>query len=41
MRHILNLESLKTYEGTHDIHTPVLGHLPACHLTEGEWVINR
>jgi hypothetical protein len=24
MRHILNFESVKTYEGTHDIHTPVL-----------------
>lgn len=25
MRHIMNLESAKTYEGTHDIHTPILG----------------
>jgi glutaryl-CoA dehydrogenase len=26
MRHSMNLESVKTYEGTHDIHTLVLGH---------------
>jgi glutaryl-CoA dehydrogenase len=26
MRHSLNLESVKTYEGTHDIHTLILGH---------------
>jgi glutaryl-CoA dehydrogenase len=25
MRHMCNLESLKTYEGTHDIHTLILG----------------
>jgi glutaryl-CoA dehydrogenase len=25
MRHMANLESVKTYEGTHDIHTLVLG----------------
>jgi glutaryl-CoA dehydrogenase len=25
MRHMLNLESVKTYEGTHDIHTLILG----------------
>jgi alkylation response protein AidB-like acyl-CoA dehydrogenase len=24
-RHLLNLESVYTYEGTHDIHTLVLG----------------
>ena len=24
-RHLRNLESVKTYEGTHDIHTLVLG----------------
>ncbi len=29
MRHMMNLESVKTYEGTHDIHTLVLGQ----HLT--------
>ncbi len=29
MRHIMNLESVKTYEGTHDIHTLILGQ----HLT--------
>jgi glutaryl-CoA dehydrogenase len=29
MRHSVNLESVKTYEGTHDIHTLILGH----HLT--------
>ncbi len=29
MRHMLNLESVKTYEGTHDIHTLILGQ----HLT--------
>jgi glutaryl-CoA dehydrogenase len=29
MRHMMNLESVKTYEGTHDIHTLILGH----HLT--------
>ena len=26
MRHMLNLESVITYEGTHDIHTLILGH---------------
>jgi glutaryl-CoA dehydrogenase len=26
MRHSMNLESVKTYEGTHDIHTLILGH---------------
>ena len=26
MRHMCNLESVKTYEGTHDIHTLILGH---------------
>ena len=26
MRHMANLESVYTYEGTHDIHTLVLGH---------------
>ncbi len=25
MRHMLNLESVRTYEGTHDIHTLILG----------------
>ena len=25
MRHMCNLESVKTYEGTHNIHTLVLG----------------
>ncbi|HET9136245.1 MAG TPA: acyl-CoA dehydrogenase family protein, partial [Candidatus Kapabacteria bacterium] len=25
MRHMANLESVKTYEGTHDVHTLVLG----------------
>ena len=25
IRHMCNLESVKTYEGTHDIHTLVLG----------------
>jgi glutaryl-CoA dehydrogenase len=25
MRHSMNLESVKTYEGTHDIHTLVIG----------------
>ena len=25
MRHLMNLESVKTYEGTHDIHTLVIG----------------
>ena len=29
MRHMMNLESVKTYEGTHDIHALILGH----HLT--------
>jgi glutaryl-CoA dehydrogenase len=29
MRHMMNLESVNTYEGTHDIHTLILGH----HLT--------
>jgi glutaryl-CoA dehydrogenase len=26
MRHMCNLESVKTYEGTHDVHTLILGH---------------
>ena len=26
MRHMCNLESVKTYEGTHDIHSLILGH---------------
>ena len=26
MRHLANLETVYTYEGTHDIHTLVLGH---------------
>ncbi|CAM9965731.1 unnamed protein product, partial [Hapterophycus canaliculatus] len=25
MRHMLNLESVNTYEGTHDVHALVLG----------------
>ena len=25
-RHMLNLETVKTYEGTHDIHTLIIGH---------------
>jgi glutaryl-CoA dehydrogenase len=25
MRHMMNLESVKTYEGTHDIHALILG----------------
>jgi glutaryl-CoA dehydrogenase len=25
MRHMANLESVKTYEGTHDIHTLIMG----------------
>jgi len=29
MRHMMNLESVKTYEGTHDIHSLIIGH----HLT--------
>jgi glutaryl-CoA dehydrogenase len=29
MRHMMNLESVITYEGTHDIHTLIVGH----HLT--------
>ncbi len=35
MRHMCNLESVKTYEGTHDIHTLIIGHhltgIPAFH----------
>ena len=26
MRHMCNLESVKTYEGTHDIHTLIIGN---------------
>jgi hypothetical protein len=26
IRHMCNLESVKTYEGTHDIHALILGH---------------
>jgi len=29
MRHMMNLESVKTYEGTHDIHALIIGQ----HLT--------
>jgi len=25
MRHMLNLETVRTYEGTHDIHSLILG----------------
>jgi glutaryl-CoA dehydrogenase len=25
MRHMMNLETVRTYEGTHDIHTLILG----------------
>ena len=25
VRHVLNLETVKTYEGTHDIHTLIVG----------------
>ena len=25
MRHMVNLETVKTYEGTHDVHTLILG----------------
>ena len=25
MRHLMNLESVKTYEGTHDIHALIIG----------------
>jgi glutaryl-CoA dehydrogenase len=25
MRHMMNLESVKTYEGTHDIHALIMG----------------
>ena len=25
MRHMANLESVYTYEGTHDVHSPILG----------------
>ena len=25
MRHMMNLETVKTYEGTHDVHTLILG----------------
>jgi glutaryl-CoA dehydrogenase len=25
MRHMMNLESVKTYEGTHDIHALIIG----------------
>jgi glutaryl-CoA dehydrogenase len=27
IRHLNNLESVFTYEGTHEVHTPVLGEL--------------
>ena len=26
MRHLMNIESVYTYEGTHEMHTLVLGH---------------
>jgi glutaryl-CoA dehydrogenase len=26
MRHMMNLESVKTYEGTHDVHSLIIGH---------------
>jgi len=25
MRHMMNLESVKTYEGTHDVHSLIIG----------------
>jgi glutaryl-CoA dehydrogenase len=25
MRHMMNLETVRTYEGTHDVHTLILG----------------
>ena len=25
MRHMINLETVKTYEGTHDVHTLIMG----------------
>src|SRR5438046_862767 len=28
-RHMANLESVKTYEGTHDIHTLIIAHMPS------------
>ncbi len=31
MRHLMNIESVYTYEGTHDIHTLVLGAVPDRH----------
>jgi glutaryl-CoA dehydrogenase len=40
MRHLMNLETVYTYEGTHDIHTLVLGHyltgIPAFEPAEGD-----
>ena len=33
MRHMANLESVKTYEGTHDIHNLILG-LSLIHISE-------
>lgn len=35
MRHMLNLESVNTYEGTHDVHALVLGR-HVCWWTEGD-----
>lgn len=26
MRHLMNLETVNTYEGTHDVHALILGH---------------
>ena len=33
MRHMMNLESVKTYEGTHDIHTLIIGEPTSPALT--------
>ena len=32
MRHVINLETVKTYEGTEDIHTLILGRYQTCLL---------
>ena len=33
IRHVMNLEAVNTYEGTHDVHALILGPVSYTHLT--------
>ena len=39
-RHMANLESVKTYEGTHDIHTLIIGEHITGHRRRSESTVN-